>query len=136
MKKIITFFCFIVSVFWYIHLHNVSADCVYNEAWSIGQNLDNCLSDSALVNPWDGLIEWGVKNKVVYWTNQLATFLSLIAVGAIVYGAWLMTVSVGDEEKVKKWKDVIKWAMLWFLWLLLAGALVRIVIEIMFSVAG
>jgi hypothetical protein len=88
------------------------------------------------VNPGDWLIEWGVKNKVIYWTGQLATLLSLLAVGAVVYGAWLITISVGDEEKVKKWKDVIKWAMLWFLWLLLAWALVRIVIEVMFSVVG
>ncbi len=136
MKKIITVLCFLLVSLSLFQTQIVSADCEYNEDWSVSQNLDNCLADSALVNPWDGLIEWGVKNKIIYWTWQLATVLSLISIGAVVYGAGLMTVSMWDDEKIKKWKDVIKWAILWFLWLLVAGALVRIVIELMFSVAS
>jgi len=135
MKKIIIFLCTLIafSTFWKV---DIMFACEYNENGSVSQNLDNCLSDSPLVNPWDGLIEWGVKNQIIDWTSQLAIFLSLIAVGAVVYWAGLMTVSVWDDEKIKKWKDVIKWAILWFLWLLLAWALVRIVIELMFSVAN
>ena len=123
-------------LFGFLQTDVIYADCEYNAGWSISQNLDNCLSDSSLVNPWDWLIEWWVKNKVIYWTSQLATFLSLIAIGAVVYWAGLMTVSMWDDEKIKKWKDVIKWSILWFLWLLLAWALVRIIIELMFSVAN
>jgi len=135
MKKIIILMCVIMTFFAFGQVHTMFA-CEYNENGSVSQNLDNCLADSPLVNPWDGLIESGVKNKIIDWTSQLAIFLSLIAVGAVVYGAGLMTVSVWDEEKIKKWKDVIKWAILWFLWLLLAGGLVRIVIELMFSVGN
>lgn len=134
MKKIITLLYVLIILLSFFQLGITHADCTYNEFWTVSQNLDNCLADSTLVNPGNGLIEWGVKDKIVYWTTQIARFLSLIAIWAVVYGAWLMVVSVGDEEKIKKWKDVIKWALLWFLWLLLAWALVRIIIELMFSV--
>lgn len=136
MKKIITLLCVFCITLSFGALNQTYADCEYNELGSISQNLDNCLSDSPLVNPGDGLIEWGVKNKIIYWTTQMATLLSLIAIWAVVYGAGLMVVSVWDEEKIKKWKDVIKWALIWFLWLLLAWAFVRIIIELMFSVVG
>lgn len=136
MKKIICITSVILIVFFFFLGESLFANCDYNEAGSIAQNLDSCLSGSDLVNPWDGLIESWVKNKIIYWTNQLARLFALLAVGSIVYGAGLMTLSAGDDEKVKKWKDVVKWAMLWFLWLLLAWGLVRIVIELIFSVAG
>ncbi len=135
MKKIfsllvsLTVLVSILSIF-SPHIH---ADCEYN-GWDIGYELDGCLWDSTLVNPWDGLIEWGVKNKVVYWTNQLSMLLGLLAVWAIVYGALMMTISVWEDEKIKKWKDIVKWSMLGFLGLLLASWIVRIVIEVMFSI--
>lgn len=136
MKKIINIICIAILIFGIFSFSITFADCEYNDAWSVSQNLDSCLEGSTLVNPWDGLIEGWVKNKILDWSAQLATLLSLIAIWAVVYGAWLMTVSLWDDEKIKKWKDVIKWAILWFLWLLVAGALVRIVIELMFSVAS
>lgn len=101
--------------------------------WDIAWSLDSCLSWSDLVNPWDGKIDWGVKDQVVRWTNALASLLGLLAVWAIVYGWLLMTLSIWDDEKVKKWKDVVKWALLWFLWVICASALVRLVVELMFS---
>lgn len=140
MKKIISLFCILVSISFMFSLFNISyADCKVSdsdirnqELWTL---LDNCLSWSDLVNPGDGLIEWGVKEKIVYWTGQLARLLGLLAVGAIVYGALMMTISWGEDEKIKKWKDIVKWSMLWFLALLVSGGLVRIVIELIFSVA-
>ena len=136
MKKIIILFGIILAFAFSWELQIFAADCEYIEGNSVSQNLGNCLSASDLVNPGDWKIEWSVKAKIVYWTNQLAKLLWLLAVGAIVYGAGLMTLSVWDDEKIKKWKDVVKWSMLGFLWLLLAGALVRLVIEIMFSIWG
>jgi hypothetical protein len=53
MKKIITFLCFFLTALSLFNMQIVSADCEYNEAGSISQNLDNCLADSALVNPGD-----------------------------------------------------------------------------------
>ena len=135
MKKIVSLLLICVAYLCFFSVIHTYWNCDYN-GWDIWYELDWCLWSSDLVNPWDGLIEWGVKNKIVYWTNQLAMLLWLLAVGAIVYGAFMMTISVWEDEKVKKWKDIVKWSMLWFLWLLLAGWIVRLVIEIMFSVAS
>ena len=89
-----------------------------------------------MVNPGDGLIESGLKNKIVYWTTQLASLLWLLAVWAIVYGGLMMTISWGEDEKIKKWKDIVKWAMIWFFALIVSGGVVRLIVEVMFSVAG
>lgn len=108
-----------------------------NSSNDIAGALDNCLTGSDLIDSsWDTLIEWSLKDTVTAWTVAIAQLLSLLAVGAIVYGGLLMTLSAWDEEKIKKGKDVVKWAILGFLWVVLAWALVRIVVEVIFSVAS
>ncbi len=89
-----------------------------------------------LVNPGDGLIESGIKQKVVFWTNSIATALSLFAIGAIVYGGLMMTISWGEDEKITKWKDIVKWALIGFLAAISAWAVVRLVVEVIFAVAS
>lgn len=110
----------------------IAANCDWN--WSVGSSLDGCLSDSNLVSAsGPTLIEGSVKYQIIRWTTALWGVLGLLAVGAIVYGALLMTLSGGEDERIKKWKDVVKWSMVWFLWIVIAGGLVRIVIELIFS---
>ncbi|NDK10021.1 hypothetical protein GW846_04525 [Candidatus Gracilibacteria bacterium] len=112
-----------------------AVECGYNG--NIASSLDGCLSDSNLVNAsGDTLIEGNVKNKIVDWTAAIAGLLGLIAVGAIVYGAFLMTLSLGDDERIKKGKDIVKWSILGFLGVVVAGALVRIVVELVFSLTA
>ena len=111
---------------------------VDNETRTISSALDDCLRDSPLVDASSDLnLEWqGAKSAITRWTTSIAGFLALLAVGAIVYGWLLMTLSWGEDEKIKKWKDVVKWAIIWFLWVLFAWALVRIVIELVFGIAS
>ena len=98
--------------------------------------LDDCLEWSNLVNAKGKIkVEEGMKNQILDWTLSLAQLLSLLAVWAIVYGGLLMTLSGGEEEKIKKGKDVIKWAIIWFLGVLFAGVLVRVVVELIFTIA-
>ncbi len=111
--------------------------CAVDSVPDIGRALDDCLKDSYLVDGSGNMdVAIGVKQQIITWTNALAGFLALIAVGAIVYGGILMVISGGDDEKIKKGKDVIKWAMLGFLALIFAGAIVRVIVELIFSVAG
>lgn len=139
MKKLIFFFLSILVSLTFFSFE-VSAlsfsqkPCQYNG--SIQGSLDGCLSGSDLVNAsGPTLIEGNVKVQIITWTNALAAFLGLLAVGAIVYGGLLMTLSWGEEEKIKKWKDIVKWALLWFLALIVSWAIIRIVVELMFSFA-
>ena len=136
MKKYTSIILVSISLFIFFILGDVSsAACDYNGG-SISAELDSCLNGSDLVNPGDGLIESGLKNKIVYWTTQLASLLWLLAVWAIVYGGLMMTISWGEDEKIKKWKDIVKWAMIWFFALIVSGGVVRLIVEVMFSVAG
>jgi hypothetical protein len=120
-------------------IHASYADCNVNESQiknlDISDKLSECLDWSDLVDPGDGLIEVGIKDKLIQWTAQLGWLLWLLAVGAIVYGGLMMTISWWEDEKIKKWKDIVKWAMLWFLWLIAAWWIVRLIVEVMFSVA-
>lgn len=104
--------------------------------WNLGASLDGCLRGTDLVDASGSMeLETGVKFKIIGWTQSIGSLLGLLAVGAIVYGAFMMTISVGDEEKVKKGKDIVKWSLLWFLALVLTGAIIRVVIELIFSIA-
>ncbi|MDA9129316.1 pilin [Candidatus Gracilibacteria bacterium] len=103
---------------------------------NIGTALDNCLKDSALVSASGSIkVEEGMKDQILSWTLSLAQLLGLLAVGAVVYGGLLMTLSGGEEERIKKGKDVVKWAIVGFLGVLLAGVLVRLVVELIFGIA-
>jgi len=136
MKKLLSYFiAFVCIIALLFSVQGAFGNCEYSEAWSINSNLDNCLSWSDLVDPGDWLIESGIKSKLIYWTNQLWGFLGLLAVGAIVYGGLMMTLSWGEDERIKKGKDIVKWAMLWFLGLIVASWIVRVIVEVMFSVA-
>ncbi len=116
---------------------SVEAECEYNNNGGVVDNLDGCLSqeDSYLVNPGDGKIETGVKQRIVYWTNSITSALALFAIGAIVYGGFMMTVSLGEDERIKKGKDIVKWSLLGFLAAISTGAIIRLVVEVIFDIA-
>ncbi len=110
---------------------------VDNENRAIWAALDDCLRGSSLVDAdGDIQIETWAKAQILTWTTAIAQLLWLLAVGAIVYGGLLMTLSWGEDEKIKKWKDVVKWAIIGFLGVIFAGVLVRIVVELMFTIAS
>jgi len=132
IKKIIISFLLIL---WLFVISNISYSAPCNYAWwSISSAIDWCLSDSKLVDAsWDQSIEWNFKTKVFGWITKIAWFLWLIAIGAIVWWAFMMVISWGEEEKIKKAKDMIKWAVLWFLWIVLASSLIAIVVNFMYE---
>jgi hypothetical protein len=43
-----------------------------------------------------------------------------------------MTLSGWEDEKIKKSKDIIKWWIIGFLWVILAWAIVTAIIKIMY----
>lgn len=137
MKTFISifFFVFIVCI-WFLQSDVTFASCSWTEWASVWGQFDNCLTGTDLVNSaGDMSLTWGFRTQVINWTTNIATLLGLLAIGAIVYGGLLMTLSVGEDEKIKKWKDIVKWSLLWFLALIMAWALVRVVIEFIFAVS-
>lgn len=142
MKKIIVFILLLFSSF--LIWNSISyAECDFNVWDSIQWKLNDCFewkdAKSNLVTVSD---DWSFENLNIarwfkevmqWWVQTLGSVLAILAVGAIVYGSLLLVLSGWEEEKLKKWKDVVKWSMLGFLWVIFAGVLITIVVNVMFS---
>lgn len=118
-------------MFWNISLSNAS--CVYVEWTSLSKSLDNCLDDTALVNWWDAEIWSWFDEYIINWTKNISFYLAFFAVMSIVIGSLMLTFSSWDDEKVNKAKWVVKWWIIWFIWILSAWTIVTILIKIMYS---
>lgn len=135
MKYIVS----ILIVFFSLGLYHSHAACSVDFEWDkpISELVDNCMEkNETLVVRTDGKdLNAGI------WTNRIINdliariwgILGVVAVLMIVYGAFLMTLSGGDEEKIKKWKDLVKWTVLWFIALVAAGWIISLIITTIFE---
>ena len=64
-------------------------------------------------------------------TNLMA-LLWVVAIWSIVFWWFMMTISAWEEEKIKKAKDIIKWGIIGFLWVIGAWWIATIIINFMF----
>ena len=132
IKKIIILSILILSLFVFQNI--VTASCTYTGKSDVTIDLDACLKESSLVKSWNLNIEtWVLKWKIIYWVKKIAWFLGLVAVWALVYAGFMMAISGWEEEKVKKAKDIVKWTILWFLWIVVASSLIAVVVNFMYS---
>ena len=131
IKKIIIILILILPI---LNVPNITFwTCSYNW-WDISSAIDWCLWGSKLVDSsWNMAIEANFKDKVNGWIIKLGWFLWLMAIWAIVWWSFMMVISTWEEEKTKKAKDMIKWAILWFLWIVLASSLITLVINFMYE---
>lgn len=139
MKKIILFFVFIMSIFsfWVANWATCNYDPSESEKW-ISQALDDCLEWSALVDAWNAKIEsdWWFQNYIKKWTNNIALYLGIFAVFAIVFGAIMLTISTWEDEKISKAKNIIKWGILWFLAVITASFIVNLIIRVVYDLGN
>ncbi|MCH2188504.1 hypothetical protein MK079_01590 [Candidatus Gracilibacteria bacterium] len=115
-------------------------DCVYTEGADVNVSLSKCLKNASVVEAKGDLSLEGKDGQNIFgstlgkWIANLSVFLYVFAIGAIVYGALQMTLSTGDDEKVKKAKDIVIWGMVGFVALISASALIRLVSSIIFGI--
>lgn len=113
--------------------YDVFAACSF--WWDVKWSLQSCFtSGTKVVTASDMSVTWGLKTKILWWVNTIAGLLWLLAVGAIVYGGMLFVLSGWIDEKVTKWKKIIKWAILGLIGLVSASSLIALVVNIMFAV--
>jgi hypothetical protein len=106
---------------------------IWDTSFAIDYDIDSYLQWSKLVNPmWDATVEGNFKAIILKWVINIWGFLGLIAVWAIAFGSLKMALSAWEEEKLKKAKEIIKWAIFGFLWVVLASSIVTIIIEFMY----
>ena len=131
LKVLIWVFLFFIPVW----LFAAAQDCIFVEwsgDWSeISDQLKNCLSESNVVQPTNDLLvgtgdDW-LDESLTVWVWSISTLLYLAAILAIVYGSLMMVLSTWEEEKIKKAKDIIKWWIIGFVWVLLAKEILQLV---------
>jgi len=137
MKKILITLLLVFSMFISTSIDTYWSNCEYDvDSWnvSIWEALDKCLADAKLVS-WENVaVEWGFWTQIWLWTNNIALYLWIFAVWSIVFWAFMLTISWGEEEKIKKSKDIVKWGILWFLWVVTASAIINLIVKIIYSI--
>ena len=119
------------------HAENMA--CSYDGQTDIMQAMKGCVTSwdglsLVWVDEWDLKVWTGFKAKIMDWTKKIGWFLGLGAIFAIAFGSLKMTLSRWEEEEIKKGKDIIKWWVLWFLLVVSAGAIVWIMVNIIYWV--
>ncbi len=136
MKKILILIgIFLFNIF---SFNSVSAwDCAYDptvNTWPLTEELSKCLSDSKLVNS-DAKITGWFKTSIKKWIDNISLFLWIWAVLWIVYGSFMLTVSAWEDEKVNKAKDIIKWSIIGFIWLITASLIINVLVRVIYSIS-
>ena len=134
MKKILITLFLIITLILPIWVYSAWCNIWADDVTNIWDSLDSCLSDSKLVNWQDGSIENWLSAKINSWVKNIWMVLWILAVWSIVYGSLLMTLSAWEDEKIKKAKDVIKWWIIGFIWLISASGIILLVVNIMYSI--
>ena len=137
MKKIlIILLSFIILFFSFTNSFTNSTNCNPDLNWdfNIWEQLNNCLKDTKLVNWKDSEIsKWWFWGIITNWTNNIALYLWILSVFSIVYWALIMTISGWEDEKITKAKDIIKWWLIWFIWIISASAVINLLVKIIYS---
>lgn len=135
MKKILIL-VFALFVFLFLSINLTYSACDFDpESGKIINSLSGCMWDVDVVKVNDLKLEWKwFKWTIKKWVDNISVFLWVFAVWAIVYWALLMTLSHWQEDKITKAKDIVKWGMLGFLWVVSASAIITLIIRIMYSI--
>ncbi len=116
--------------FWFINVYWL--DCSYNWVWDLDSNIiERCIDGSNLLMKNDMKITGWFKEKIQSWIETIAGILWLFAVWAIAFWWFMLVISTWEEDKLKKWKDILKWWIIWFLWVVSAWVFIRIIIWIL-----
>jgi len=146
VNKILVFFWLIIVSFFSVNLW-YAVECSYDWWWNVVDALENCVDDMSLVKTenmkdekWniissDNLkVDDGFKTVLINWTKKIATYLAFWAIFAIAFGSLKMVLSWWEEEAIKKWKDIIKWWIIWLLWVVSAGFIISVVVKVVYTI--
>jgi hypothetical protein len=102
-----------------------------SDAWSLfwTDKISETLKPNG--DSWDNDLVQTADNLLGY----LIGLLYFIAVALWIYGGFTILISGWDEDKVKKWKNIIIYVVIWLIVIFLASQLVNWVIETMTTVS-
>lgn len=136
MKKILVIISVFFLMFLFLDVSFAWCNQKADDSFAVWSALDECLQWSALVDGTGLEIkkDSNVAQTIKSWINNISLYLWILAVWSIVLGSLMMTLSGGEDEKLKKWKDIVKWWILWFVLLLSVSAIVNLIVKIMFTI--
>lgn len=136
MKKTLlqSFALCLILIFWNWDFAHAD-DCRFDGTWgeSVTNIVEDCVKGTIVVNKDDVEVGWWANDIVLNFIQIVWSILSILAVLMLVYSGFLMTLSTGDDEKIKKGKDLFKWTLIWYIALLSAGAIVSLVISTIYE---
>ncbi len=137
MKKIGTFICLCLS-FAITHQSIYASGCDFDvsEWWNLTEAVEWCIKKWQVTVESKDLVVWRDTNDIINDLIQnIWVILTFWAVIMIVYAGLLMTLSWGNDEKVKKGKDLLKWTLIGYIALLTAGGIVSFIIGFIYDIA-
>lgn len=129
LKKIIFIFIFSVLLFWFFEFSYWAWCNLWANIWD---SIESCIWDSSVLQPWDLKVTGWFKSLIVDFINKVSTILAIVAVWSIAYGSMVIVSSFWNDEKIKKWRNIIKWALIWFLVLVSAAWIIKLIIYIIY----
>jgi len=136
MKKLLILFISFFSLFslWFLNQTDASIFWGTNVKIPYCESWDDCSLEEWVQYAWD------ISSVVTTWTASayiqkivvyILTFLKLLAVLLIIYAWFNMLTAAWDEEKAKKSKTIIVFAIIWLLIIFLAWPITNFVIDIL-----
>ena len=118
------------------------ASAAASNCWQ--DNVANCFESESsgikkpkgAISIGDGAIDGGAKEKVIAIANRVITLVAVVAIGGIVFAGFHMVTAFGDDEKHKKGKESLKWAVIGFAVALLSFPIVNATINFFYSTGG
>ena len=128
-KKILLFMGFFLfllfPLFW------EASSCSFTDNPDVAGMIDKCIDDTTVVQIDDAAVDSneGFKGIIINWVQNISIILAFLAVLYFVVGAIELILSAWNEEKLKKGKDIMKWAALWFLAIVSAWSIITLLIR-------
>lgn len=125
------------------HQRADAADCVWDKdkwATDIIAQIDGCLETNdrtkLLVDTGDAKdasLTGAGRERIKQFLNRLISLGLLLSVTGLVIGGGYMAASIGDEAKIKKWKDAVKWSIIGTIVLILGYPAVNAIINLAYE---
>lgn len=129
MKKLlIILFLF----FWFFQYSFANCNIDENSSFEISSFLNECKPETLVWSDQNYTLDQ-LKTETVEIFWNISTIIWIIAVLMIVVAWMMMQFSWGDDWKIKKAKDIIKWTLIWVLIIWMAWTIVFVVINFIFG---
>lgn len=128
-KKIAIIIITIITIFFWLNVANWTCQLW----WDIGSSIETCIWTAKVMKTDDLTVEAWFKDLIVSFVNKIWTILAVVAVGSIAYGSMVIVISWWNDEKIKKWRNIIKWSLVGFLILVSAAWIIKLIIYIVYG---